>query len=299
MRSLKNAKFFSLPSFHHKDCDMSADFNKVRLGPIDVHIGKNGITPGLIEHITQLLKQKKIVKIKIMRETAHEYGIDLIIEQLLNQLKVYVLDVRGYTFIISKKKIPGIKLPKRYAKFVPSSSDANPNAKIEHDKRESESLHSNANSTPDSNVDSDANSNAHTKPSAKEEDDEIDFEKLQDDPDYVEYLKKTHSKQPKPLDYTDEDAMDEIDSELDTPEEKIARARLRKQARLESEERKPKKKSTRTVSVVVEPQTRKKNPKKTNRSQDKNPEETPQFDSSPSAAESSKPNVRKKRSKSS
>ncbi len=93
---------------------MSNPFNEVRMGTVDVHIGKNGITSGLIEHITNILQKKKIIKIKVLREEAHEVTVNRIIATVLQQIKAVVLDVRGFTFILAKKPVPGVHLPKKY-----------------------------------------------------------------------------------------------------------------------------------------------------------------------------------------
>ena len=77
-------------------------------------LGKSGVTPGVLDHINTQLKQHLIVKLKIHTDTVKEKGRDAIIEEIMIGLHVYVLDVRGFTFIISKKKIQDIHMPKKF-----------------------------------------------------------------------------------------------------------------------------------------------------------------------------------------
>ncbi len=93
-------------------------YNQVLNDRAQIIIGKNGITDGLFKHIKESLKRLKIIKLKIMRDQANEKGLDHFILPILNNLKVYILDVRGFTFIISKKKITGVHMPKKYLEFT-------------------------------------------------------------------------------------------------------------------------------------------------------------------------------------
>jgi RNA-binding protein YhbY len=79
-----------------------------------VLLGKNGVTPKVLEHMNAQLKQHLILKVKIHTDTAKDKGRDVIIEEIMRGLHVYVLDVRGFTFIISKKKVNGVHLPKKF-----------------------------------------------------------------------------------------------------------------------------------------------------------------------------------------
>ena len=79
-----------------------------------VLLGKNGVTPKVLEHMNAQLKQHLILKVKIHTDTAKDKGLDVIIEEIMRGVHVYVLDVRGFTFIISKKKVIGLHMPKKF-----------------------------------------------------------------------------------------------------------------------------------------------------------------------------------------
>jgi RNA-binding protein YhbY len=92
-------------------------FHEILLDSAHVKIGKNGITPGMIQHITNLFKRNPMLKVKVLQEIAHEKGIDPFIEILIRELHVYIYDARGFTFIISKRHYPELHEPKNYHKL--------------------------------------------------------------------------------------------------------------------------------------------------------------------------------------
>lgn len=97
---------------------MNEEFQKVLEERPHLRLGKKGVTSNVLEHIKQLLKHNKMVKIKVLPDTAKYVGMEPILTEIIKNLKVYLLDVRGFTFIISKRKIPDITIPKKYKKLV-------------------------------------------------------------------------------------------------------------------------------------------------------------------------------------
>ncbi len=81
------------------------EFKKVLLSPPHATLGKKGITEEFILHVRHLLKKYKIIKIKMLKSIATKSNIRDIAEQISNFTNSYLLDIRGKTFIISKKKI--------------------------------------------------------------------------------------------------------------------------------------------------------------------------------------------------
>jgi len=67
-----------------------------------VRIGKNGITPGVLEELRAQLKNRKIVKIKFLRNTEHN-DINAIGEDIAHKVNGEVVEVRGFTITIKKK----------------------------------------------------------------------------------------------------------------------------------------------------------------------------------------------------
>ena len=80
------------------------EFKKVLLSPQHATLGKKGITEEFILHVQHLLKKYKIIKIKMLKSIATKTNIQSIAEQISNSTNSNLLDVRGKTIIISKKK---------------------------------------------------------------------------------------------------------------------------------------------------------------------------------------------------
>ena len=125
-------------------------FMEIKNGRAQINIGKNGITPTFLEHLQKILKKEKIVKIKILKEISMEQGNELLINKIIEDLNVYVLESRGNTFIISKKKISDIHLPKKYLLLKNSLHPPSKKIKKEIEVSEPEKITSeNAFSEPD------------------------------------------------------------------------------------------------------------------------------------------------------
>ena len=78
---------------------------KVLLSEPHAILGKNGITNEFINHVSKLLKRYKIIKIKALKSVVNKSNIKLIASQISEATNSYLLDVRGFTFIISKSLI--------------------------------------------------------------------------------------------------------------------------------------------------------------------------------------------------
>lgn len=72
-------------------------------GRTNVHIGKNGITPGLIEEIRSQIKKKKIIKVKFL--DLHNFDdINDAAGQLAKATETGLVETRGHTCILRKVK---------------------------------------------------------------------------------------------------------------------------------------------------------------------------------------------------
>ncbi|MFX1274540.1 MAG: YhbY family RNA-binding protein [Promethearchaeota archaeon] len=81
------------------------DFKKVLLGDPHCILGKKGLTVKFLEHVSALLKQYKIIKIKVLKSIADNSNIKALAEDLSQKTDSHLLDIRGKTFIISKYPI--------------------------------------------------------------------------------------------------------------------------------------------------------------------------------------------------
>lgn len=81
---------------------------KVLLGEPHCILGKkcaSGITEEFINHVVSLLKRYKVIKIKALKSVANKSNIKDIATQVSERSHSYLLDLRGRTFILSKKQI--------------------------------------------------------------------------------------------------------------------------------------------------------------------------------------------------
>jgi RNA-binding protein len=78
------------------------DFLKVLLSEPHIILGKKGITNEFLNHTMKLLKRYKTIKIKALKSFANKSNIKNIALQVTKDTKSYLLDLRGFTFIISR-----------------------------------------------------------------------------------------------------------------------------------------------------------------------------------------------------
>ncbi len=71
----------------------------------DVLIGKNGVTENLLNEIKNQLEKKKTIKIKALKTIAQtKKDFKEILQQIQESIQIEVLDIRGKTAIIRKKR---------------------------------------------------------------------------------------------------------------------------------------------------------------------------------------------------
>jgi len=83
-------------------------FKDVAENKATVSIGKNLLSEKIIEQIMNLIKKKEILKIRVMKSVVEHK--EQIITEILHKTKLNLLDIRGNSFILSKKPIKGLKI---------------------------------------------------------------------------------------------------------------------------------------------------------------------------------------------
>ncbi|RLE85653.1 MAG: RNA-binding protein [Thermoprotei archaeon] len=74
--------------------------------PVIIRIGKKGITNSLLNELKEVLKKRKIVKVKLLRNFRETYEIDRwkVADLLSKKLGAKVVEIRGFTIILRQTK---------------------------------------------------------------------------------------------------------------------------------------------------------------------------------------------------
>lgn len=67
------------------------------------HIGKNGVTPTLIEEISRQLKENKLVKIKLLKSAVESMPREEIAKAIAEQTRSELIEVKGNTVVLFKR----------------------------------------------------------------------------------------------------------------------------------------------------------------------------------------------------
>ncbi|MBN1156976.1 YhbY family RNA-binding protein [Candidatus Woesearchaeota archaeon] len=68
-----------------------------------LQIGKNGITPGLIDEINLQLKKKKIIKIKILKSALERTVRKQIAKELAEKSNSQLISLVGFVIVLKKQ----------------------------------------------------------------------------------------------------------------------------------------------------------------------------------------------------
>ncbi|GEM_PF-200661 len=75
-------------------------------GEAHVRIGKQGVTEGVLREIDRLLEDRGVIKVKVLKSLRRreDFDIDKVAEEVAAKLGARVEDVRGGTFVLSRRK---------------------------------------------------------------------------------------------------------------------------------------------------------------------------------------------------
>ncbi|ABE52330.1 YhbY family RNA-binding protein [Methanococcoides burtonii] len=65
-----------------------------------INVGKGGITDQLIMELKKHIKERHLVKVKVLKSASYEDGIDAIAENLAEATRTTVIDVRGSSVVL-------------------------------------------------------------------------------------------------------------------------------------------------------------------------------------------------------
>lgn len=67
------------------------------------HIGKNGITPSLVEEVSRQLKDNKLIKVRVLKSALDEMPRDELAKQLAEKTGSELIEVKGNTVVLFKR----------------------------------------------------------------------------------------------------------------------------------------------------------------------------------------------------
>jgi len=79
---------------------------RVLHGEPHVHIGKGGLSESVLNEIDRQLEENEVIKVRILRSalSVEECDKDVFVELLAEKLNAKVLDVRGLTVILYRRR---------------------------------------------------------------------------------------------------------------------------------------------------------------------------------------------------
>jgi len=67
------------------------------------HIGKNGVTPSLIEEIMRQLKDNKLIKVKLLKSAVEAMPREELAKDLAEKTRSELIEVKGNTVVLFKR----------------------------------------------------------------------------------------------------------------------------------------------------------------------------------------------------
>lgn len=85
--------------------ELRDNIKNIRNEPPSFQVGKNGVSPSVLKELEERFKQKKIIKIKLLKNGPYENRSEAV-QKLQQHLpkEVELLEVRGWTVILRKNK---------------------------------------------------------------------------------------------------------------------------------------------------------------------------------------------------
>ena len=81
------------------------EFKQALLSQPHCILGKHGVSDEFVNHVTNLLKRHKIIKVKTLKSVATKTNIKELAQKISKLTNSYLIDIRGRIFILSRYKI--------------------------------------------------------------------------------------------------------------------------------------------------------------------------------------------------
>lgn len=69
-----------------------------------VNVGKEGVTDQIVKEVSKQLDAREMIKAKILKTALHETVAKIIAAQIAEQTESELVEVRGHTFLLFKRK---------------------------------------------------------------------------------------------------------------------------------------------------------------------------------------------------
>ena len=70
----------------------------------DVRIGKKGVTPDLLKEVKRRIKERRTLKVRVLRAALTDGGaVDQLAQSLVDAADAHLVEVRGHTFVMTRK----------------------------------------------------------------------------------------------------------------------------------------------------------------------------------------------------
>jgi RNA-binding protein len=67
------------------------------------HVGKNGITPSLVEEVVRQLKDNKLIKVKLLKSAIEATSREELARELAEKTRSELIEVKGNTVVLFKR----------------------------------------------------------------------------------------------------------------------------------------------------------------------------------------------------
>jgi len=69
-----------------------------------IRVGKNGVTENIINDVKNLVKKKKIVKIKVLRSALNSATMKDIADKIVEEANLKIVQLRGHSVVVSSEE---------------------------------------------------------------------------------------------------------------------------------------------------------------------------------------------------
>lgn len=69
-----------------------------------IHVGKAGVTQGLVDEVSRQLDKRRVVKLRVLRSALAGRSVEDVAAEVAQQTESTLVEVRGHTFVLYRRK---------------------------------------------------------------------------------------------------------------------------------------------------------------------------------------------------